>query len=148
MRWLWTRIKLLGAVIAWPFEPDVYVVPKQITYYSPRYEKWLRVPVNFECDHATSSPNIGNGPVLHDWAFRTGCWADGTPMLFRQANHVMVDYMRDVERQPRWVINLYRAGIKSRWSLAAWKEHRMRDNEHDRHACELCRQAHITVGRF
>ena len=127
MKWLWARIKVVVAVLKWPYEPDRYVVHRQINYHSPRYGKWVRVPLGFGCDHATGSPNIGRGPILHDWLFSHGLWCDGTHVLFRQANNVMVDYMRDVEHQPWWVVHLYRAGIKTRWSLRAWRQHRQRD---------------------
>ena len=119
-------LEALFGVFCWPFEPKWYVTKHSHSYFSKRYQKWLLVPEGFKCDGSTWSPNIGWGWLFHDWAFFWGRWADGTPITWRQANMVMKDIQED-EGWPRWVRKTYWKGIRSKWSLSAWKGHRSKD---------------------
>ena len=128
MKNLINKIKVILAILAWPFEPDVFVNPARRIFHSRRYNKFLTVPEGFECDGSTGSPNIGLSWLAHDYAFKRGKWDDGTPIKWREANHFMQDLMI-AEGQPKWTRNLYRRGVRSIWSLKAWKEKRAADSQ-------------------
>lgn len=123
---IYQNLRALFAIMLWPFEPKVHVNKHIRSYYTIRYHKWITVPIGFECDASTGSPNIGISWLFHDRMFKTGKFDDGTPILWRQANRIMLDIMKD-EQQPRWVRNAYRRGVGTKYSLAAWREHRSRD---------------------
>jgi len=118
-----SAFRIFFAVAAWPFEEKPFIVKDDRRYYSPRYKKWLTVLKGFRCDGSTWSPNIGWAWLFHDWIFARGVWDDGTPILWRQANRVMVDIMKE-EGLPPWVRKIYRCGIRSKYSFKAWQKHR------------------------
>ena len=115
------RLATLWGIIKWPFEPSSYTVKHPFPYFSPRYHRVLLIPKGFKCDGATWAPNLGRAWIVHDWMFAAQCWADGTPIKWREANRVMQDIMES-EGWPRWVVRAFRAGIRTKWSHAAWKE--------------------------
>ena len=121
-----TFFRILLAVASWPFEPARHYNESPKTYYSKRYKKWVTVPIGFECDGSTWSPNIGWAWLFHDWLFYSGKWDDGTPILWREANMVMWDIMQE-EGWPEWVYKIYQRGIMSKWSYRAWQKHRLND---------------------
>ena len=116
---------VIGSILAWPFESKEYVNKELRRYYSKRYKKWITVPLLFKCDGATWAPNVGWAWLFHDWMFYHGKFDDGTEIKWRQANRIMIDIML-AESQPTWAINLFRKGIKSKWSLKAWQKKRGR----------------------
>ena len=120
-------LKLIGAIALWPFESYEYTVVTLKTFTSTRYNKKITPPIGFKCDGATWAPNLGLGWLYHDWMFKHGKFDDGTPITWRQANRIMLDIM-ELEGWPRWVRRQYRRGIKSKFSLKAWKGHRARTN--------------------
>jgi len=115
------RLATLRGILGWAFEPKQYTVPRTFCYFSPRYHRVIMVPKGFTCDGATCAPNLGTAWIVHDYLFATHKWADGSPVTWRQANRVLHDIMEH-EQWPEWVCRAFRRGVKTRWSLKAWKK--------------------------
>jgi len=124
----WQSFRAVLKIVAWPFEPSVYVAPYTATYYSRRYDKSLTMYEGDSMDGATCCPNFGESWKFHDIGFKRGRWDDGTPMTWRQINNVMKDIMVE-EEQPEWVQRLVRKGINSKYGYQVWKKRRAQDAE-------------------
>lgn len=120
------NFQAICALLYWPFEKRNFIAKRDYQYFSERFKKWVTVIKGFICDAATWAPNIGIAWLFHDWLFCYGKWDDGTPIKWHEANRVMMDIMIE-EGWPKWVRDVYWRGIKTRWSLKAWKKHREND---------------------
>ena len=78
-----------------------YECPKDITYFSKRYGKYVYVPEGYESDGATGASDIyTRGWFVHDVLCDTGKWADGTPCTNWQASCVLSDILAE---EGRWI---------------------------------------------
>lgn len=77
-----------------------YTLPYQINYYSPRYGKFVTVPMGYRSDGATGAWDIwSEGWWVHDKLCDTGTWDDGTPCYNNQASQVLSDILK---KEGRW----------------------------------------------
>lgn len=77
-----------------------YYNPKEIHYYSKRYDKYVTVPYGYESDGATGARDIKSDSWwVHDVLCDRGYWDDGTPCTNWQASKVLQDILDD---EGRW----------------------------------------------
>jgi len=83
-----------------------YRNPQRISYYSPRYKKWVSVPAGYFSDGATYAIDFcPKSWFVHDWICGNyldegpkpvgGQFDDGTPMTNWQASHIFADILRE-----------------------------------------------------
>jgi len=73
---------------------DGYECIKPCTYYSPRFNRSLTVPLGFFSDGATDAPDIDTDAWwFHDVACRYGVWDDGTKIDNFTASTVLGDIL-------------------------------------------------------
>lgn len=83
----------------------------EIRYFSPRYKKWVIVPVGYPSDGATGAMDIySDSWWVHDKLCDTGVWEDGTCVSNWQASRVISDILK---AESRWL----RAQF---WFWATW----------------------------
>jgi len=71
-----------------------YKCPKEIKYYSVRYDKFVTVPEGYPSDGATFAEDIySDSWWVHDKLCDTGKWDDGTPVTNWQASMVLRDIL-------------------------------------------------------
>ena len=92
----------------WVEPLELYLLQKEIVYYSRRYEKTITIPVDTYSDGASGAVDIhSNSWWIHDELCRDKQWDDGTPCSNYQASRVLADVLhhegRIVRRWP-WAI--------------------------------------------
>lgn len=82
----------------------MYINPKEIVYYSKRYNKYVVVPEGYPSDGATGAIDIfSNAWWVHDVLCDRGTWDDDTPCTNWQASTVLSDILREEGRYIRAV---------------------------------------------
>ena len=77
-----------------------YTNPKEIRYFSERYQKWVVVEEGFPSDGASGAVDIySQAWWVHDKLCVTGTWNDGTPVTNWQASTVLSDILAS---EGRW----------------------------------------------
>ena len=93
-----------------------YKNPKEIRYYSPRYKKWITVPMGYLSNGADYVLDLcPKSWFVHDWICGNylgsgpkpigGEWDDGTKMTNWQLSHVFADILYE---EGYWFIALGR----------------------------------------
>ncbi len=73
---------------------DGYMTNHEYTYYSPRYNRSITVPVDFYSDGATGARDIDTDAwIVHDHICRYAVWDDGTPIDNWTASTVLGDIL-------------------------------------------------------
>ena len=100
-----------------------YLLCECINYYSPRYKKWVRLPIGYPSDGATCAPDL-TGPIkctykgepflaslfwwVHDKLCDDGTWAHGTPCYNWQIVMVAKDIMKE---EGHWIRDFWWASV-------------------------------------
>lgn len=83
-------------------------------YYSKRYDKWVKLEVDFFSDGSTGAVDIFSwGWWVHDKLCETGVWADGSKVTNWQASMVLADILFKEKRYCRsvyWFIATFLLG--------------------------------------
>ena len=88
-----------------------YLCPKEIKYYSVRYDKFITVPEGYPSDGATGAIDIySNGWWVHDVLCDRGTFDDGTECNNLQASAILSDILKS---EGRW----FRART---WFITTW----------------------------
>jgi hypothetical protein len=75
---------------------DGYECTKEYIYLSPRYNKFIIIPVGFYSDGATGAIDVNTVAWwVHDHISRYGEWSDGTKITNWQASTVLSDILKD-----------------------------------------------------
>ena len=89
-----------------------------IRYISPRYGRWVIVPVGYESDGATGALDVpSNAWWVHDKLCDDGCWHDGVKVTRWQASMVLHDILRSEARCEGDILKRFRAKY---WFLATY----------------------------
>jgi len=87
------------------FDPDrwVYRLIDQISFYSPRFKKWINLPAGMESDGASGPATdiVSLGWWVHDRLVETGQWDDGTPCSILDSSLVLRDILWSEGRRIR-----------------------------------------------
>jgi hypothetical protein len=111
---MWYAIKSIRRILA--RRRRTYLNPKEIKYWSKRYNKWVTVEENFPSDGSTGGTDIWSiSWWVHDKLCITHKWDDGTACTCRQASMVLADILWEEGRYIRsvaWGIATYVFGPK------------------------------------
>ena len=79
-----------------------YRCPIEIKYYSPRYDKYATVPLNYPSDGATGGIDIWSKSWwVHDLLCGRGTWDDGVKITNWEASQVLRDILISENRKIR-----------------------------------------------
>lgn len=78
-----------------------YELLEEIVYCSPRYNKFITVPVGYKSDGATGAVDLHTSRSfwVHDVICDRACWDDSTPITAWQAASVLSDLLGE---EGRW----------------------------------------------
>ena len=84
-------------ICSYEYDTDLkmYRLLVKIVYWSPRYKKFITVPVGFLSDGVTWFLDLASiSAWLHDWMRKTKKFDDGTPIACYQASMIFGDVLR------------------------------------------------------
>ncbi len=86
---------MIGRYIRLRLVGDGYETTVQYRYYSPRYNRYITIPVRFYSDGATRASDLENTDawIVHDHICRYAVWDDGTPIDNWTASTVLADIL-------------------------------------------------------
>lgn len=74
---------------------DAYTCTEEFTYYSPRYQKEITVPLNQPSNGANFVKDlVPDAFFVHDRGCETGLWDDGSKMCNLELSFVYYDILR------------------------------------------------------
>ena len=113
----WRVISGIPTEIWWRIRRKRWVLDREIRHYDEQTGKTLTAPTCMEYDKATLFPNLlkldgsdSDGWPIHDRAWTTGTWDDGTEITFDDSNRVLRDILIN-ERQRGWIVRAVNRGV-------------------------------------
>lgn len=94
---------------------EKYKITTPISYYSPRYKKWIEIPPHTS-DGYTMVPDTPDiiPSYIHDYCYHHQKWADGSKMYRKQADRCLFDSMKYSHcKTTRILARLYYIGVRT-----------------------------------